>query len=198
MAWMCGGASVCGDAAFAAAQRQALTLPNVGFAVTTDIQRALHPTDKTPVAARLLLEMLRISYGRDVVSRGPELVSAVLPSNDRNTLLLTFSNTSSDMSAHIGLHVNGTACRNSYKSHKTPWDCQIVGPFTMGVTDYNETLGEATPLPFNFTQNGAVQVQLNASDPRQLVHFNDALASIFLYGPTGLPAPSLLVNISTL
>merc|ERR1712232_1061345 len=56
------------------AQRAAVALPNVGFAVTTDIQRALHPPDKQDVASRLALEIRRIVYGDDVVSRGPELL----------------------------------------------------------------------------------------------------------------------------
>ena len=58
------------------AQRAAVTkLPAVGFATTTDIERALHPPDKQDVAARLLLSVQRLAYGLPVVSRGPEVVS---------------------------------------------------------------------------------------------------------------------------
>ena len=56
------------------AQRAALALGGVGFATTTDVQRALHPPDKQDVAARLLLEVRRLAFGESVVARGPELL----------------------------------------------------------------------------------------------------------------------------
>ena len=58
------------------AQRAAVTvLPAVGFATTTDIERALHPPDKQDIAARLLLTLQRLAYGLPIVSRGPEVVT---------------------------------------------------------------------------------------------------------------------------
>eukprot|EP00966_Prymnesium_polylepis_P332300 7387810-Prymnesium_polylepis.1 len=73
------------------AQRAATALPNVDFAVTTDLQRALHPPDKQAVIARLLLGLQRVAYGLDVASRGPELVSTMDVSGG---VELTFSNES--------------------------------------------------------------------------------------------------------
>merc|ERR1712046_227475 len=73
------------------AQRKALELPAVGFAVTTDVQRTLHPPDKQDIADRLVLEIRRMVYGDDIVSRGPELISAVASGS---SVVFTFSNTS--------------------------------------------------------------------------------------------------------
>ena len=82
------------------AQRAALALPLTGFATTTDIQRALHPPDKQDVATRLLLEIQRVAYGMNVVSRGPQLVSTKFSGGK---LMVTFSNES--LLTHAGLFV---------------------------------------------------------------------------------------------
>ena len=87
------------------AQRSALKLGNVGFATTTDVERALHPPDKQDVAARLLLEIRRIVYGEDVTSRGPEVVSS---SYANNKLEITFSN------ATLEVHEVGQGCSASF------------------------------------------------------------------------------------
>ena len=72
------------------AQRQALKLPQTGFATTTDIQRALHPPDKQDVARRLLLEIRRIAYGEPVISRGPEIISNPSPYDKPPQMLQCF------------------------------------------------------------------------------------------------------------
>jgi sialate O-acetylesterase len=75
-----------GAAGFWEAQRAAVVRHSstVGFATTTDIQRALHPPDKQDVTARLLLELRRVAYGdRSVVSRGPTVLSHSLSSQRR-------------------------------------------------------------------------------------------------------------------
>jgi hypothetical protein len=79
------------EADFWMAQRSALKLDNVGFATTTDIERALHPPDKQDVASRLLLEIRRVVYGEAVVSRGPEVLSTKVADGH---LAITFSNSS--------------------------------------------------------------------------------------------------------
>ena len=56
------------------------------------------------VAKRLLLELRRLAYKQDLVSRGPELLSHALSAE---TLTLTFSNDS--LVTHAGILV-GTAC----------------------------------------------------------------------------------------
>lgn len=69
-----------------------MQLPITGFATTTDIERALQPSDKQDVAARLLLEIRRVVCGEAVVSRGPERVAASSPA--AGTLVVTLPNAS--------------------------------------------------------------------------------------------------------
>eukprot|EP01050_Picozoa_sp_SAG11_P016703 SAG11_NODE_2312_length_3537_cov_11.743455_3_plen_266_part_00 len=96
---------------FWAAQRAATALPAVGYAVTTDIERATHPPDKQDVATRLALELRRVAYGEDIVSRGPELIS-VTSHAAASSLTLLFSNAS--LSSRAGVLVgNETACGKS-------------------------------------------------------------------------------------
>merc|ERR1712046_111566 len=83
------GAAEPKESDFWLAQRAALELPNTGFAVTTDVQRTLHPPNKQDVAARLALEVRRIAYGANIVSRGPELVSVKTTAEG---VVFTFSN----------------------------------------------------------------------------------------------------------
>jgi len=85
-------------------QRSALSLGNVGFATTTDVQRQLHPPDKQDVAARLLLELRRLALTdtestHSVVSRGPEVLAHTTLAN--GSMLLKMSNTSLYVSAGI-------------------------------------------------------------------------------------------------
>ena len=95
---------------FWAAQRAAVaTLPAVGFATTTDIQRGTHPPDKQDVAARLALEVRRLAGGEDIVSRGPELVRA--SSAAGGWLTLTFSNAS--LISHAGILVNSSCAEKN-------------------------------------------------------------------------------------
>lgn len=112
---------------FWAAQRAALSLGNVGFATTTDIQvsivelshhkqrfqpvaerfflcvlvqRELHPPDKQDVAARLMLEMRRVAlHERNVISRGPEVIAQTVLKN--GSVLVRMSNLSLTVSAGI-------------------------------------------------------------------------------------------------
>lgn len=55
------------------AQRQALTLPATGMAVTIDVgdPNNLHPPIKQPFADRLVLAARHVAYGEDLVSSGP-------------------------------------------------------------------------------------------------------------------------------
>ena len=82
-------------------QRAAITLPNVGFATTTDVDKsALHPPDKQDIAPRMVAEIMRLAYGKSVVSRGPELVSSAFADGK---LTITFTNSS--MNVHKGVVV---------------------------------------------------------------------------------------------
>lgn len=81
-----------------------MSLGNVGFATTTDVQRELHPPDKQDVAARLLLELRRLALtdtesANNVVSRGPEILAHTTLAN--GSMLVKMSNTSLHVSAGI-------------------------------------------------------------------------------------------------
>merc|ERR1712093_366224 len=70
-------------------QRNATSLPNVGFATTADLQRALHPGDKQDIAVRLAWEVMRLSYN-DSVRAKPEVLR-VLPGATHTEVTVTFS-----------------------------------------------------------------------------------------------------------
>jgi sialate O-acetylesterase len=155
------------------AQRASVTtLSAVGFATTTDIQRALHPPDKQDVAARLILAAERVAYGKEVVSRGPELVQA---SMSGGKLVATFSNDS--LVVHEGIFV-GTAAGCPASGNSSAFMQKSVG-------------GKRTVVkPLSFAIDGA-EVSIDCEPADGSVWVNADAASCFLYGPTGLPAPPI-------
>ena len=170
------------------AQRAAATtLPAVGFATTTDIQRGTHPPDKQDVANRLALEVRRIALGADIVSRGPELASSTVTGG---YLTLKFSNAS--LVSGSGILVNSScAVKNPPK-----WCGVVCG--TVGA-DSLATDAE-TNLLLNYTlAKDTVTVDCAGAS---LVRINSDLADCFLYAANGstatpdglmLPAPPILV-----
>ena len=159
------------EADFWMAQRAAIALPAVGFAVTTDLQRALHPPDKQAVAERLLLSLRRVGYGEEVVSQGPELVSVA---NGTDNVKLTFSN------ASLTVHHGGA----ELPSHGCP--------------DGNNTAmlqkGAAGAVPLLFSISGPALTV--ACDPAlgSIWINSDAQQDCFLYSGTSLlPAPPIEV-----
>jgi len=148
------------------AQRAAAELPHVGFAVTTDIQRALHPPDKQDVADRLALEIRRMVYGESVVSRGPELLSA---ESDGQTVVLTFSEAS--LTTHAGIFVgdDDTCARDAGSVVSDP----LNGKHAL-----------------NYTISGS-KMTVTCASPTGLVRVNADYATCFLYGSAGLPAPPI-------
>jgi len=150
------------------AQRAATELPNVGFAVTTDVDRnGLHPPDKQDVANRLLPELRRIAYGEAITGRGPELVSAKVKNGK---LALKFSNAS--MEVHAGILVGDDK------------DC-LSREGSSGVA-----FGPGGAL--QYTLEGDI---LSITCPLDtLVKINSEQTTCFLYGPSGLPAPPLEVH----
>merc|ERR1712039_869262 len=154
------------EADFWLAQRSALSLPSVGFAVTTDIQRALHPPDKQDVAARLALEVKRVVYEEAVVSRGPEVVGTSVADG---VVSFSFSNTS--LSSHAGILVGDDAT-----CHKqTGMDSLATDPLN-------------SFKALNYTIEGSV-VKVHCDSPHGIVQINSDAAVCFLYGASGLPAP---------
>jgi sialate O-acetylesterase len=149
------------------AQRSATKLPSVGYAVTTDVERALHPPDKQDVADRLSLEIRRMVYGEHVVSRGPTLVSA---SAKGDAVAFTFSDRS--LSSHAGIYVGSNATCAANVGHDSL------------ATD------AGTHLALNYTIDGAT-VTVKCLSPIGRVRINADYSTCFLYGPTGLPAPSV-------
>jgi len=153
------------------AQRAATALPNVDFAVTTDLQRALHPPDKQAVIARLLLGLQRVAYGLDVASRGPELVSTMDVSGG---VELTFSNES--LTVHRGgPELPSAGCpagRNSAVLQKN---------------------GLAV-VPLNFSITGSKMTVLCSPALGSVWLNSDAQSACFLYSATSkLPAPPIEV-----
>jgi Domain of unknown function (DUF303). len=87
-------------AALREAQRQTLSLPHTGMAVTIDIGEwnDIHPLNKKEVGRRLSLEAQRVAYGDSlVVSSGPRLESV---GTEDNSLILSFSSTGSGLDAN--------------------------------------------------------------------------------------------------
>jgi len=160
------GASEPNQTDFWLAQRRALQLPNTGFAVTTDVQRTLHPPNKQEVATRLALEVRRVAYGESVVSRGPELVSAESVGTD---IVFTFSNET--LSTHAGIMVGNNASCRAAVGH----DSVATDPL-------------ANNVALNYTIVGSKLIVKCASSDG-LVRINADSATCFLYGPDGLPAP---------
>lgn len=76
-------------------QRQTLSLPNTGMAVTIDIGEwnDIHPLNKEDVGKRLSLAAEKIAYGnKKVIYSGPAYASHVI---EGNKIIITFSNTGS-------------------------------------------------------------------------------------------------------
>lgn len=155
------------------AQRAAVALPNVGFAVTTDIQRALHPPDKQDVASRLALEIRRIVYGDDVVSRGPELLSTT---QKGASVVFRFSNSS--LTSHAGI---------------------LVGSNTTCAAAVGHDSAASDPLSASHSLDYTVQgdeVTVACTSPKGVVRINADYSTCFLYGPHGLPAPPIEASCS--
>lgn len=83
------------------AQSQALTLPQTGMAVTTDVGEwnDIHPLNKKAVGQRLALAARKVAYGEKVVSSGPLYESMEVKGRK---IILTFSNTGSGLVAKDG------------------------------------------------------------------------------------------------
>ena len=168
------------DEDFWAAQRTALQLPDTGFAVTTDIQRATHPPDKQDVATRLSLEVRRLAYHEDIVSRGPELVSArsFTSSTDSSavSLRLTFSNAS--LVSRPGILVANSSICGDGSADSLALDALKNAPLEYAID--------------------AEHVTVQCSSPDGLVRINGDHSSCFLYAePSGLPAPPVSIRCNT-
>ena len=73
------------------AQTMALSLPNTGMAVTSDIGNPndIHPTNKQDVGKRLAAEARRVAYKQPLTSTGPQYKSLIVKENQA---ILTFAN----------------------------------------------------------------------------------------------------------
>ena len=78
------------------AQTKALSLPNTGMAVSSDIGEAkdIHPRNKQDVGLRLALEALKKTYQKNIVSSGPMFQSMKI---EGSTVTVTFSNIGSGL-----------------------------------------------------------------------------------------------------
>lgn len=89
------------------AQAKALTIPNTGMAVTTDIGNVadIHPTNKQEVGRRLALWALSHTYGKsDVPYSGPVYTGM---SVEGNTVRLRFSHVGSELKSRDGQPIKG-------------------------------------------------------------------------------------------
>ena len=180
------------------AQRAATALPAVGFATTTDVQRALHPPDKQDVADRLALEVRRLAYGEQVVSRGPELVSKTVSGAQ---LTLTFSNATLEIHGGILVDHSGN-CTTSVDHGRSRDDVGGGSKSDTGQSYLTSTAvmqvnakGVAEVVPFTLSGNQLI-VTCAGSAANQPVVINADCATCFLYGPNQLPAPPLSITCS--
>jgi sialate O-acetylesterase len=190
---------------FWVAQREAAsTLSKVGFATTTDIQRATHPPDKQDVAARLALEVRRVVWGQNIVSRGPELLSVTSTVQQQDAsprsgaeLVLRFSNAS--LVSAAGILVNSSC------TGKQPpkWCGQGCGGGNRADSLATDAL---TGRPLNYTLGHDGTVTVECADVNSAVRINSDSALCFLYAEKGttnvpgglmLPAPPVLVWCNT-
>jgi hypothetical protein len=163
------------------AQRSALTLPMTGFVTTTDIQRALHPPDKQDVAARLALEVQRVAYHMDVVSRGPELISANFTAGK---LVATFSN--STIVSHAGLFVgDNDTCAKSPTNNTAVMQFPKLAAKT------------AHPAAIEYHISGATMT-ISCDPDGGMVHINSDASNCFIFAsvPPYLPATPIELNCS--
>lgn len=190
---------------FWAAQRAAATtLPAVGFATTTDIQRGTHPPDKYDIAVRLALEVQRIALGQDIVSRGPELLSTSTHSRSNEggdvavsattiELVLKFSNVS--LVSAAGIWVN-SSCTGKQPPKWCGHGC--------GGDNHADSLAmdATTNEPLNYTLGSGGSVTVVCPEPTSMVRINGDSSLCFLYAARGstdvpgglmLPAPPVLV-----
>lgn len=117
------------------AQRQALLLPYTGMAVTLGCGEwnDIHPLNKKDVARRLALEAMRVAYGENIVSTGPQLKNM---QSERNTIILTFD------SVGEGLYSNS-----------------IINGFTIAGADKKYVWAEAAILNKNQVKVWSNQIQ---------------------------------------
>jgi sialate O-acetylesterase len=73
------------------AQMLALSLPNTGMAVTTDVGESndIHPKNKQDVGKRLALLALNATYGKNIVAQGPAYQSM---KTEGNKIIISFAN----------------------------------------------------------------------------------------------------------
>ena len=97
------------------AQREALSVPNTGMAVTIDIGEwnDIHPVDKKDVGARLALAARKLAYGEDsLTASGPSVRSVVVAGN---RIIVSFDNVGTGLIARGGGPLDGFAIAGSNK-----------------------------------------------------------------------------------
>jgi hypothetical protein len=170
-----------GGIPFMLMQREALSLGGVGFSTTTDImQKILHPPYKRPVAARLSLELQRLVYHRDVVSRGPQVVS--VDNSSATQLVVRFSNASLLLSA--GAHFGDAAACAAHA-----WSKFVASPFYSSHAVSMSFVGS-----FEFSVTGDTVRIDRSAHPGAPVEFNGPKSNCFLFGPSGLPGTPLILS----
>eukprot|EP01050_Picozoa_sp_SAG11_P007893 SAG11_NODE_672_length_7812_cov_6.956308_4_plen_455_part_00 len=169
-------------------QRNATSLANVGFAVTTDIQRALHPADKQDIASRLVLEVRRIAYNDSAIPTRPQVVA--IKASDTG-FVVTFSHAVASHGAVFAGGRNNSQCGN-LSDDSAAVDLSAIHP-GLGDSFSNPRVPGCTECPkYEIDWTGTV-VTVSCPRPDSVVQINGH-GSCYLYSNAGLPVAPFCVN----
>jgi hypothetical protein len=169
-------------------QRNATSLANVGFAVTTDIQRALHPPDKQDVASRLVLEVRRIAYSDSAIPIRPEVV-AIKASH--TGFVVTFSHAVASQGAVFAGGRNNSQCGN-LSDDSAAVDLNAIHPGPGNSFSTPRAPGCVECPKYEIDSTGTV-ITVSCPRPDSVVQINGH-GSCYLYSNAGLPVAPFCVN----
>ena len=171
-------------------QRNATSLANVGFAVTTDIQRALHPPDKQDVASRLVLEVRRIAYNDSAIPTRPEVL-AIKASDSPAGFVVTFSHAVTSQGAVFAGGRSNSQCGNlSDDSAAVDLTAIHPGPGNSYSTPRAPGCAECPRTEIDSTRT---VITVTCPKPDSVVQINGH-GSCYLYSNAGLPVAPFCVN----
>ncbi|TLM75237.1 sialate O-acetylesterase [Microbulbifer harenosus] len=141
-------------------QSRTLSLPGTGMATAIDIGDAtdIHPRNKQDVAARLWGEAKRVSFGEDVLSRGPTYISHRL---NGNKAIIKFAHIGDGLQVSEGDNVKGFVLADSAgKYHRA--EAKISGDT---VIVWNDDVKKPTALKYAWADYPEVNLYNSASLP---------------------------------
>ncbi|RMG40952.1 MAG: sialate O-acetylesterase, partial [Planctomycetota bacterium] len=135
--------------------KAALTVPNVGLAITTDIGVAndIHPKNKQEVGRRLALWALGTTYGRKLVYSGPLYAAHELQAGESGNVarvVLRFRHVGDGLKSRDGKPLQGFAIAGP--DRRFHWaKAEIVGPDTVAV--WSDTVPEPAAVRYAWAPN---------------------------------------------